>query len=386
MTHRLRFFSNAYFTATLFFAVSLKPLLFAAPASAVTPADADNAFAALNKVYWDPDIKFFRKEERGTEQQGTEKADFWFEAQLWDTVMDQFDRTGSADVKRQISDIYDGFVKEYPDWTTNMYNDDIMWWAIACTRAYKITGEQRYLTKAKASFDYVYDNFRDDKFGGGLYWINRRTSKNSCLNSPAVIAAVRLSTLLKDASYLEKAKSLYAWQKKTLTDGTGKVFDSIRVGRSGYPRIGRFSLTYNQGTFIGAAALLYQRTKDKTYLDDAIKTAEWTKDNLCVTDRHILRDEGQGNGGAFKGIFVRYMKLLIHDCGRTEFLQRMQANADAAWGNRRKADDIMGNDWTSPAPSKIQSQTATSAVAAVVCFAADERSSKTSSDKSDRSK
>ena len=39
-----------------------------------------------------------------------------------------------------------------------------------------------------------------DTLGGGLYWINRRTSKNSCLNSPAVIAAVRLSVLLQDAA------------------------------------------------------------------------------------------------------------------------------------------------------------------------------------------
>jgi hypothetical protein len=82
-----------------------------------------------------------------------------------------------------------------------------MWWAIACARAYKITNDERYLKKAKVSFDFVHDNYLDATLGGGLYWINQRTSKNSCLNSPAVIAAVRLSVLLKDASYLEKAKS-----------------------------------------------------------------------------------------------------------------------------------------------------------------------------------
>ena len=364
----LQILKNVRSSALVFLAAGLGSLLLAAPAVAVTPAEADTAFGALNKVYWDPATKFFRKEE-----QGWTKADFWFSAQLWDTVMDQYDRTGSADVKRQINELYDGFITEYPDWTTNKYNDDIMWWAIACARAYKITGDERYLKKAKASFDYVYDNFLDDTLGGGLYWINQRTSKNSCLNSPAVIAAVRLSVLLKDASYLEKAKSLYAWQKKTLTDGTGKVFDSIRYDQARQTtRIGRFSLTYNQGTFIGAAVLLYQQTKDKTYLDDAIKTAEWTKANLCVTDQHILRSEGQGNGGAFKGIFVRYMKLLINECGRTEFLPWMKANADAAWSNRRPADNIMGNDWTVPTGAKIQSQTATSAVAVVLCFADEE--------------
>jgi predicted alpha-1,6-mannanase (GH76 family) len=342
--------------------------LVAAPARAVAPAEADTAYRSLIQVYWDPAAKFFRKEE-----QGQAKADFWFSAQLWETVMDQYERTQSADVKRQINEVYDGFIAKYPDWTTNKYNDDIMWWAIACTRAYKITNDERYLKKAKASFDFVYDHFLDATLGGGLYWTNQRTSKNSCLNSPAVIAAVRLSVLLKDASYLEKAKSLYAWQKKTLTDGNGKVYDNIgysRYRQSSHVR--RFSLTYNQGTFLGAASLLYQQTKNKTYLDDAIKTAQWTKANLCVTDRHILKSEGQGDGGAFKGIFVRYMKLLISECGRTEFLPWMKANADAAWHNRRPDDNLMGEDWTTPAPDSIQSQTAASAVAVVLCFA-DER-------------
>lgn len=362
---------SARSTLLLSLLASIASVLPDAPARAVTPAEADRAFRALNAVYWDADAQFFREEE-----QGSKKADFWFEAQLWDVVMDQYDRTGDADVKRQIDAVYDGFTKKYSDWTTNKYNDDIMWWAIACARAYKITHNDRYLAKAKASFDFVHDNFRDDALRGGLYWINERTSKNSCLNSPAVIAAVQLSVLLKDSSYLEKAKSLYAWQKETLTDGAGKVFDSIRYDdRRRAARIARFSLTYNQGTFIGAAVLLYQQTRDQAYLDDAVKTAEWTRANLCVGDDRILKSEGQGDGGAFKGIFVRYMKPLVFECGRTEFLPWMKANADAAWRNRRPADDIMGNDWAAPAGPKIQSQTAASAVAVVLNFADEARAS-----------
>ncbi|HEY3414374.1 MAG TPA: glycoside hydrolase family 76 protein [Armatimonadota bacterium] len=355
--------------AVLIVAAGLGSMLPARPARAVTPADADLAFRSLNKVYWDTGTKFFRKEE-----QGPRKADFWLSAQLWDTVMDEYDRTHSAEVKRQIRDVYDGFIKEYPDWTTNKYNDDIMWWTIACTRAYKITGDSRYLKKAKASFDFVYDNFRDEKMGGGVYWLNERTSKNSCINSPTVIAAVRLSVLLKDAAYLAKARSLYEWQKKTLTDGAGKVFDAINFNKIRQTtRVSTFSLTYNQGTFIGAAVLLYQQTKDKTYLEDAIKTAEWTKANLCVTDQRILKDEGQGDGGAFKGILIRYMKLLINECGRKEFLPWMKANADTAWRNRRPADNIMGNDWSVPTGPGIQSQTAGSAATVVIDFADDKQ-------------
>ena len=239
------------------------------PARGVTPAEADLAFNALNKVYWNPANKYFFKED--TRKQ---KADFWFEAQLWDTVMDQYDRTHSTAVKAQVNDVYDGFVKAYPDWTKNEFNDDIMWWAVACTRAYVITGNERYLKKARASFDFVYDHFTDDTYGGGIYWINKRTCKNSCINCPAIIAAARLSLLLKNPGYLEKAKSLYAWQKKTLTDGKGKVYDSINFEKDHSTlKTNRGSLTYNQGTFIGAVVLLYQQTHDKTYLDDAVKAA-----------------------------------------------------------------------------------------------------------------
>ncbi len=222
---------NAGWAATLLIAAVHLLLLPAGPARAVTLADADAAFNALNKAYWDPAAKYFRKEEHGTV-----KADFWFSAQLWDTVMDQYDRTHSPAVKQQIDDVYDGFVRENPDWTTNKYNDDIIWWAVACTRAYKITGNERYLKKAKTSFDFVYDNYHDDALGGGLYWTKDRTSKNSCLNGPATIAAVRLAVLLKDPAYLEKAEAIYAWQKKTLTDGAGKVFDNIRAADLGGDR------------------------------------------------------------------------------------------------------------------------------------------------------
>ena len=90
-----------------------------------------------------------------------------------------------------------------------------------------------------------------------------------------------------------------------------------------------------------------------------------------MTDQRILHSEGTGDGGAFKGIFIRYIKLLIDDCGRTEFLPWMKTNADVAWSNRRPADNIIGDDWTVPGGDHIMSQSATSAVTAILCFADD---------------
>ena len=105
-----------------------------------------------------------------------------------------------------------------------------------------------------------------------------------------------------DSTYLEKAQNVYAWQK-TLTNDTGKVFDSISYNKTRQTmRLSRGPLTYKKGTYIRAAVLLYLQTKDKTYLDDAIKTAQRTEDNLCVTDQRVLRNEGQGDAG-IKGDF-----------------------------------------------------------------------------------
>jgi predicted alpha-1,6-mannanase (GH76 family) len=132
-----------------------------------------------------------------------------------------------------------------------------------------------------------------------------------------------------------------------------------------------FSLTYNQGTYIGASVLLYLKTKDASYLAQAKKTADWTQDNLCTGTNQILRSENQGDGGAFKGIFVRDMKLLVRDCGCEKYVPWMQANANTAWRNRGPSDNIMGYNWSVPTGSGIQSQSASSAVSLLLCFSDD---------------
>jgi predicted alpha-1,6-mannanase (GH76 family) len=99
--------------------------------------------------------------------------------------------------------------------------------------------------------------------------------------------------------------------------------------------------------------------------------ADWTQDNLCTGTNQILRSENQGDGGAFKGIFVRYMKLLVRDCGCEKYVPWMQANANTAWRNRGPSDNIMGYNWSVPTGSGIQSQSASSAVSLLLCFSDD---------------
>src|SRR5256885_9553616 len=89
--------------------------------------------------------------------------------------------------------------------------------------------------------------------GGGLWWKTDNQSKNACVNGPGAIAAFLLGRATRESAYFTTATNLFLWERATLFDpATGKVSDNI----SANGRLARFALTYNQGTFVGAANLL----------------------------------------------------------------------------------------------------------------------------------
>lgn len=314
-----------------------------APVHAVTPAQADSALAALNTVYWNETGKHFYKTDKPAG-----RLDFWMSAHAWETVMEAWKRTGKDGYRKQITDMYDGFVKYFgTDWSQNDYNDDILWWTLACTQVYEATGEKRYLDQAKKYFDWVYSTQVDTVFGGGIWWRNdEHKTKNSCVVQPGILTAFHLSRLLNDPSYKAKAEALYAWQKKTLTETSGKVYDAIN-----FSGLQKGSTTYNQGTFIGSAQVL-------DHIADAEKCADWTRANLCDA-QGVIRNNTQGDFGTFAQILVRYAVKLGRRPGGEKYIAWMEANAEAAWKNRRKRDHIMGPNWVAAPPDTgIQSQVA----------------------------
>jgi predicted alpha-1,6-mannanase (GH76 family) len=326
------------------------------PVHAVSPAQAETAIQAFNKTFWNPSTKLFYKRDGAS---GV--LDFWLSAHTWETVMDAYQLTGKAEYKQQIADVYDGFVKRNgTDWTQNDYNDDIMWWTIACARAYEITGEERYKNQSKIHFDWVWKTQRDTVQGGVWWKNNEHKSKNSCVVQPAIITAIYLARILKDDGYRVKAESLFAWQKRTLTDpkNPGRVYDAISSTGS----LGTGSTTYNQGTFIGSAVGL-------GHMADAKACADWTRKNMC-NSAGVLTEKSQGDFAAFKLILVRYAIGFARKGGGAEYETWMEANAASVWEKRRLADNVMGFDWNSSAPATgIETASAASGVTLLTLLA-----------------
>jgi predicted alpha-1,6-mannanase (GH76 family) len=315
----------------------------AAASREVTAARADAAMNAFDRAF------YLEQDGRGYFRRATGSstyASFWRSAEMIELVEDAADRSGSSVYDRMVVELARGVTHRFGGvWTRHRrYNDDVMWMVLAFERASRITGDARFRHIAKLNFDTVFARGWSGDFGGGLWWTTDRREKNTCVNAPAAIAAVRLSRALHDGSYLRKAVRLYTWTRTHLyDDATGAVYDHV-TRDAGQTVVDRSTYTYNQGTFAGAAGLLSRATGDAAYGREAHDAMGYARDAL--TTDGVLTGEGDGgDGGGFKGIFARYAgDYLRHDPSR-EYEDWLGVNADAAWSHR-DSRGLMGQDWT----------------------------------------
>ena len=315
----------------------------------VAAADADAAMSAFNGAFYveSNGAGLFR----ATTTASTGPP-FWRSAELIEMVEDAYQGSGRPVYRRMVRELRRGVLARFgTDWTGHRkYNDDVMWMVLAFLRGYEITGDTAFRDAAKRNFDAAFARGWSDDFGGGLWWTTDRQEKNACVAGPAAIAAWHLYRALGNASYLVKARSLYSWLRQHLFDATtGAVYDHVSRGEHGSDSLDRAIYTYNQGTFIGAADLLYRTTHAIAYYDDARRALEFAKSDL--TTDGVLREEGVGrDGGGFKGIFVRYAVDFVRHNRVTTHGPWFDLNSRAAWSHR-DARGLMDQDWSSPTSS-----------------------------------
>ena len=205
----------------------------------------------------------------------------------------------------------------------NVY-DDQMWLCREMVRAYRLTGDSDYLSKAEYLANYCIDGWDccPDANGndyGGISWGPGYNSKHSCSNGPLIQplvwlyeiyktddeeANLRYFYILPDGTrtnelrrhsdvYLDFARKIYAWQKeKLLNASTGVYWDMLGApGELKYVGEGRnryrdhvdtggpsgTAYTYNTGTMLAGTAELYRVTGNDDYLADvdALAQSSW---------------------------------------------------------------------------------------------------------------
>lgn len=310
-------------------------------APAFTSADADTMFEAHTKAFYE------EKDGHAWFKESTEggKVSYWMRAEQLEMVLDAYERTKKPEQMEMFTKLFHGFLADHgKTWEHNEFNDDIMWMVIACTRGHLLSGKTEFLDTARKNFDLCYNRAVSPDLGGGLWWKTNNRSKNACVNGPGAIAAFLLHKATGEEHYLTKSRELFAWLRATLFDpATGRISDAINLGG----RINRMALTYNQGTFVGAAHML-------GHYDDAKLAAAFTKNELC-REGYFPRAGEKGDGGGFNGIGARWIARFMKD--RNEhptFGPWLQKNAEAAWQARRASDNLTWPRWPQPTPEGVR--------------------------------
>lgn len=246
---------------------------------------------------------------------GNSTFHYWPNAHALDVLVDGYLRTKNENYVSKMKALVRGIKVKNGNTYNNVFNDDMLWLAISSLRAYDATKDQEYKDVADFLWDRIKLSWSDNVFGGGITWKqDTPKQKNAVSNAPAVIVAMRLYDIDKDPEDLVWAKKIYEWQKNNLVDPiTGAVWDNISEQNGVVVTNKDWVFTYNMGTWIGAGLRLYKATNDQMYLNDALKTGRNVLVNPKLLSEGLLRDEGQGDGGLFKGILVRYFTELIEN-------------------------------------------------------------------------
>lgn len=312
--------------------------------------NADQATEDFVTSYWNSQARYFNYN-----NQGNSEFHYWPQAHSLDVLLDAYERTSSNYYLTYINNWFEGVkIKNGNTWI-NDYYDDMEWNALALLRAYEVTGDQKF----KDAVDVLWEDIKtgwNDYAGGGLMWVKGTPNgKNAISNSPASILASRLYQIDQDPDDLEWAQKTYNWVKSNLVDpSTGAVWDHV------FDNDGELSIrkdwifTYNQGVYLGAALELYEITGESIYLNDAQKAADYTLNSLSTTER-LLKDEGDGDGGLFKGIFVRYFTQLIlnenvSQSVRNRYAIFLEHNAETLWKDGRDEETNLFNTYWNNTP------------------------------------
>lgn len=324
---------------------------------------ADDAQAALDYYFWNDGIQMFNIETPCPNGECNTIFHYWWMAHAVDALTDGYLRTGDSGYASRLEQLYDGLLRRNGGAFPNELYDDMEWMALAWLRAYEATGVKQYREAALILWEDIKTGW-NDHMGGGIAWQKSQLDyKNTPANAPAVILAARLYRAFGEQKNVEWALRIYEWQKTHLVDpDSGFVWDGMnRTGDGSIDKDWKF--TYCQGVYIGAGVELYRITGEEAYLQDAIRTAEAARAQL-VDDTGVLPDEGDGDGGLFKGILVRYLAELAKEAPAQSAAEGLLlGNASALWNKGRDANrQLFHTDWSSQPAERVTLSTQLSAV------------------------
>lgn len=294
---------------------------------------------------------------------------YWWQAHYLDCLVDAADRRPTKGRQQRIRRTMAGMrIRNLGKLTKNRFYDDKAWLALAMSRAGKLRKVKSPRSLEALEFDIIAGI---DGLTGVLPWRTGETFYNTPTNGPAAIMMARTGRM-------DQAVEIADWIFDNLLDADGLIADGLRMRMHG-PEIVRDIHPYGQGVALGACLEIALKLRERagfahseqiTGLADAERADEAMPyithiRSLCRSvARHMATQDGvidwetgDGDGGLFKGILVRYLAdvavRLPSDSSANRTTKKIAArmvlgSAESVWNNRLEVDGlpVFATDWT----------------------------------------
>jgi len=225
---------------------------------------------------------------------------------------------------------------------SDRYYDDNGLVGIEYTEAYLNTRNVKYLYKAKTVFKFIISGWSSE-LGGGVYWVEgHHDQKPACSNGMALLVALKLYQATRDTFYLDWGERFYNWMQTDLKAPNG-LFYNDRKTNNGIANPPYYS--YNTGSVLEAAVLLYHFTGEKSYLNAAQDMAEaaYRYFRQQPHDPHLnfAVDLPWFMTVLFRGYDALYR--VNHD---PKYINAIHHDLDYAWNASRDNNGFLTHDWT----------------------------------------
>jgi len=219
----------------------------------------------------------------------------------------------------------------------NNYYDDMAWLALATLRLEDLAEQSRKTgrgagrlrnAKVRESLTLQFDSASTEDLGGGTFWNVARDFKNTPATAPVALYYARTGRP-------ERAQGLLDWLNARLFDPErGLYLDGLRI-RGAETVLVADIYSYNQGPVLGAMLELGGGEN----LSRAADLVAAVSRQLTLDGGMVVRCHGDGDGGLFTGILLRYLALAAADerlpeNARRQARQMVLETAEALWTGR----------------------------------------------------
>ncbi|MBS1524120.1 MAG: hydrolase [Bacteroidetes bacterium] len=225
---------------------------------------------------------------------------------------------------------------------SDRYYDDNGLVGIEYAEAYLNTKDPRYLERAKVAFKFITSGWTNE-LGGGVYWLEgHHDQKPACSNGMAMLVALKLYEATGDKAYLEWGERFYNWMLTTLKAPNGLFYNDKKVKDGA---INPTFWTYNTGSVIEAAVLLYRFTKKKEYLHEAQDAAKSAFDyyHSQPHDTHLML---KVDLPWFVTVLFRGYEALYKVDKNSKYINAIHHDLDYAWQYSRDKNGFLTHDWS----------------------------------------